>query len=319
MLTICQRICSFFVLAAAMLTLQSFAVQAATGGHIAAVVNDEAISFNELDARLKLVMESSGIKDTPETRKRLADQMISVLVDETIRLQEAKNLELEVTDEEIQQGIGALAAQNKMDPDQLVGMFQARGIKISTLKSQIKSQIAWTKVIGRKIRPQIDITERDINAELERMKAAIGKTQFLVSEIYLPVEKQEEDKKVKQTALHIKRQATENPNSFPQLARQFSRAAGAEKGGDIGWIQQGQLQEAMNAALTNLTAGQISPPVRSLTGFHIYFMRDKKVFGEADIPSEDQILEGLGMRRLERLQDQYFMDLKAASYVDVRL
>ena len=292
---------------------------AASGGRIAAVVNDEAISFNELDARLKLVMESSGMQDTPETRKRLADQMISVLVDETIRLQEAKNLELEITEDEINQGVAALAAQNQMPPDQLTGMLEARGIKMSTLYKQIKSQIAWTKVISRKIRPQIDITDRDINAELERMKASVGKTQFLVSEIYLPVDKQEEDKKVRQTALEIKRQAAENPNSFPQLARQFSRAAGAEKGGDIGWIQQGQLQEAMNAALTNLNAGQISQPVRSLTGYHIYFMRNKKVFNEADIPSEDQILEGLGMRRLERLQNRYFMDLKAASYVDVRL
>ncbi len=319
MFIISQRICSFFVCAVALLALYSAPAMAASGGRIAAVVNDEAISFNELDARLKLVMESSGMQDTPETRKRLADQMISVLVDETIRLQEAKNLELEITEDEINQGVAALAAQNQMPPDQLTGMLEARGIKMSTLYKQIKSQIAWTKVISRKIRPQIDITDRDINAELERMKASVGKTQFLVSEIYLPVDKQEEDKKVRQTALEIKRQAAENPNSFPQLARQFSRAAGAEKGGDIGWIQQGQLQEAMNAALTNLNAGQISQPVRSLTGYHIYFMRNKKVFNEADIPSEDQILEGLGMRRLERLQNRYFMDLKAASYVDVRL
>jgi len=314
-----QRIFSFFVFAIVLLVLHSTGAIAASGGRIAAVVNDEAISFNELDARLKLVMESSGMQDTAQTRKRLADQMIAVLVDETIRLQEAKNLELEVTKDEINQGVAALASQNQMPPDQLVGMLEARGIKMSTLYKQIKSQIAWTKVIGRKIRPQIEITDRDINAELERMKASVGKTQFLVSEIYLPVDKQEEDKKVRQTALEIKRQAAENPNSFSQLARQFSRAAGAEKGGDIGWIQQGQLQEAMNAALTNLEAGQISQPVRSLTGYHIYFMRNKKVFNEADIPSEDQILEGLGMRRLERLQNRYFMDLKAASYVDVRL
>jgi peptidyl-prolyl cis-trans isomerase SurA len=309
---------SLLLLAAGLLIVSSTA-QAAQSTGIAAVVNDQAISFNELNARLKLVMESSGIEDKPETRQRLGQQIIGVLVDEAIRLQEAANLELEVSDTEITQGLGALAAQNNMQPNQLLEMFKARGIKLSTLKKQVRSQIAWTKVIGRKVRPLVDVTERDVEAELGRMRDSIGKTQFLVSEIFLPVEKQEEDKDTRQTALRIKQEAATDPNKFPRLARQFSRAAGAAKGGDIGWIQQGQLQDAMNAALMNLNAGQISQPVRSLTGYHIYFMRNKKVFAEGDIPSADQVLERLGLKRLERLQYQYFLDLKATSFVDVRL
>jgi peptidyl-prolyl cis-trans isomerase SurA len=309
---------SLLLLAAGLLIVSS-AAHAAQSTGIAAVVNDEAISFNELNARLKLVMESSGIEDKPETRQRLGQQIIGVLVDEAIRLQEAANLELEVSDTEITQGLGALAAQNNMQPEQLLEMFKARGIKLSTLKKQVRSQIAWTKVIGRKVRPLVDVTERDVEAELGRMRDSIGKTQFLVSEIFLPVEKQEEDKDTRKTALRIKQEAATDSNKFPRLARQFSRAAGAAKGGDIGWIQQGQLQDAMNAALMNLKAGDISQPVRSLTGYHIYFMRNKKVFAEGDIPSADQVLERLGLKRLERLQYQYFLDLKATSFVDVRL
>ena len=303
----------------ACLLIASSAAQANQSTGIAAVVNDEAISFNELSARLKLVMESSGIEDKPETRQRLGLQIIGVLVDEAIRLQEADNLKLEVSDDEINQGIGALAAQNNMQPEQLLEMFKARGIKISTLQKQVKSQIAWTKVVGRKVRPLVDVTERDVEGELGRMRDSIGKTQFLVSEIFLPVEKQEEDKDTRKTALRIKQEAASDPNKFPKLASQFSRAAGAAKGGDIGWIQQGQLQDAMNAALMNLKSGEISQPVRSLTGYHIYFMRNKKVFAESDIPTADQVLERLGLKRLERLQYQYFMDLKAASFVDIRL
>ena len=319
MLALSLRICSVLIMTAVMVMGAPLNAQANKTSKIAAVVNDEAISLNELNARLKLVMESSGMENTAEIRKRLSEQIISGLVDEAIRLQEAENLELEITDAEISQGVAALAGQNKMQPDQLLGMLKARGIKVSTLKKQIKAQIAWTKVIGRKVRPQIDITDTDIEAELERMRNSIGKTQFLVSEIYLPVEKPEDDKKTRQTALRIKHEAAKDPNKFPSLARQFSRAAGGSKGGDIGWIQQGQLQDAMNNALMKLNPGQVSQPVRSLTGYHIYFMRNKKVFSEKDMPTEDQVLERLGLKRLERLQHQYFMDLKAASFVDIRL
>lgn len=293
--------------------------EAAQSGRIAAVVNDEAISFNELNARLKLVLESAGMQDSDEMRQRLSPQIISVLVDETIRMQEAKNLKLEIDDNELNQGIAALAAQNNMRPEQLLEMLKVRGIKLSTLTDQIRAQIAWTKVIGRKVRPQIDITERDVQAELERLKASVGKMQFLVSEIFLPVEKPEDDRSVRQTALKIKQQAAQDPNSFPKLAQQFSRAAGAEQGGDIGWVQQGQLAETMTAALEHLSAGQVSAPVRSLTGYHIYLLRSKKQFAESDIPTEEAVFERLGLQRLERLQHQYFMDLKAASYIDIRL
>ena len=293
--------------------------EAAQSGRIAAVVNDEAISFNELNARLKLVLESAGMQDSDEMRQRLSPQIISVLVDETIRMQEAKNLKLEIDDNELNQGIAALAAQNNMQPEQLLEMLKVRGIKLSTLTDQIRAQIAWTKVIGRKVRPQIDITERDVQAELDRLKGSVGKMQFLVSEIFLPVEKPEDDRSVRQTALKIKQQAAQDPNSFPKLAQQFSRGAGAEQGGDIGWVQQGQLAETMTAALEHLSAGQVSAPVRSLTGYHIYLLRSKKQFAESDIPTEQAIFERLGLQRLERLQHQYFMDLKAASYIDIRL
>ena len=49
--------------------------------------------------------------------------------------------------------------------------------------------------------------------------------------------------------------------SFPALARQFSEAASAARGGDLGWIQEGQLLEELDAALAQMRLGTLSPSI----------------------------------------------------------
>src|SRR5579884_1200947 len=56
---------------------------------IAAVVNDEVISVLDLVSRMKMVMVSSNLPDTPETRQRLAAQVLRAIVDEKLQMQEA--------------------------------------------------------------------------------------------------------------------------------------------------------------------------------------------------------------------------------------
>ena len=60
---------------------------------IAAVVNDEVISVFDLVSRMRMVMISSNMPDTPETRQRIATQVLRSLIDEKLELQEAKKQE----------------------------------------------------------------------------------------------------------------------------------------------------------------------------------------------------------------------------------
>src|SRR5689334_7346680 len=63
---------------------------AAPDMRIAAVVNDEIISIFDLVSRIRMVMLSSNIPDTPETRQKIGPQILRALVDEKLELQEAK-------------------------------------------------------------------------------------------------------------------------------------------------------------------------------------------------------------------------------------
>ncbi|MCB9973939.1 MAG: SurA N-terminal domain-containing protein [Rhodospirillales bacterium] len=138
---------------------------------IVAVVNDTMISDLQVRDRMKLIMASSGIPDTPENRSRLLPQVIDMLVYEALKMEAAHKVKVEVSDAEIEQGVAQIAAQNKFTEDQFMQILQAQGIAKRTLEDQIRSEIAWGKYVQQVLRPDVQISEEDIDAELDRLKA----------------------------------------------------------------------------------------------------------------------------------------------------
>src|SRR5579871_2210143 len=63
---------------------------------VAVVVNDDIISVHDLDQRLKLILLSSSLPDSVETRSRVMPQVIRRMIDERLELQEAAKQKVEV-------------------------------------------------------------------------------------------------------------------------------------------------------------------------------------------------------------------------------
>ncbi len=287
--------------------------------HIAIIVNEEAISTSDVTARLNMVISSSGLPNTPEIRSKLASQIVNALVEEQLKLQEARKLNLEVTEEDVRHGLNAIAQQNNMTPNTFFTMLQKSRISIETMKRQVRSQIAWTKVIQKKLRPKIRISEKDIDSALERLELNEGKNEYLVSEIFLPVEDPDEEQNIKQLARRLANEIKNNKAPFFKVAQQFSKAAGSMNGGDLGWVSQDQLPREVETTLGILRKGELSQPVRSLNGYHIMLLRDIRTISPETIPSRDDISSNLGLQRLDRLQRRHYMDLKSAAYIENRV
>src|SRR5712692_5965603 len=86
---------------------------------IAAVVNDEVISVFDVASRMRMVMISSNIADTPETRQRIGPQVLRSLIDEKLELQEAKRQNVTATDGEVNNALQQIEKQNNMKAGQL--------------------------------------------------------------------------------------------------------------------------------------------------------------------------------------------------------
>lgn len=137
---------------------------------ISYVVNDRMISDLQVKERMKLIMSSSGIPDTAENRSKLLPQIQGMLIDEAIKLDAAEAQGIEVAPDEINDGIARIAQQNNFSLGQFQNLLKSQGIPRTTLENQVRSEIAWGKYIQKELRPMINITDYDIDAELERLK-----------------------------------------------------------------------------------------------------------------------------------------------------
>lgn len=298
-----------------------FTAQAAPAAQegIAVVVNDDVITTSAVQDRMKLLIVSSGLPNNEEIRSRMKNQVLSMLIDESLQMQEAQEQSINVTDEEVSGGFETIARQNNMTPEQFQAILKKSGINYRTLEKQIRAQISWGKVVQRKLRPQVEVSDTDIDDRMEFLNSRLGKTQYQVAEIFLPVDSPQQDQEVLALAQKLTREIIERRAPFPQVAAQFSQGAASARGGDLGWVQEGELPDPLNGIILGMKDGDLSQPIRSLTGYHILLLRGKRTVAQENLPTRDQVMQQIGTERLDRLQRRYLMDLKSEAFVERRV
>lgn len=249
--------------------------QAQESLNIAAVVNDEVISVFDLNERLSLVMASSQSNDDPEVRRRLAPQILRGLIDEKLKLQEAKRLNVTVSQEELDDALASMERRNNLPKGGLDTFLRQMGIGKAAMVSQIEAEISWARIVGLSFTSTIHISDEEVDEKLAEFKANAGKPELLAAEILLPIETPESEKEMQLLANRLSQQIASG-NSFEALARSFSQSASAATGGAIGWVKQGQLGSALDNALAKLTPGGVTPPIRTMEGYYILKLIDRR-------------------------------------------
>lgn len=248
---------------------------------IIAVVNDDAISKLDLIVRLQLAIHSTGLKDTPETRARLAPQVLRGLIDERLKRNEAKRLGITATKDEVVQALTRLAQQNGMTLDQFNAAVRQDPVVEQAFADEASASIAWEKLVRTKLGPTVNVTQQDIDDELRRISENQGKPQYQIGEIFLSVDQPDQDAAVQQSAQRLMdqlRQGTE----FQRLAAQFSQSTTASHGGIVGWVRPDQLDDELANALTAMKPGQFDGPIRSTGGYYILELLKIRQGGAAD-------------------------------------
>lgn len=241
----------------------------------AVVVNDEIISALDLDMRLKLAIFATGQPDSAQLRNRLTPQVIRALIDERLQAQEAERLGITVSDAEVEKAAREIAQRNNVTYEQFAKVLEDRGIIPSAFLDQVRGQLTWNALITRRLRPSVEVSEEEVDDIVRRITASRGLKQRRVSEIFLAVDTALQEDEVRANAERLIEQLRAGAD-FPALARQFSESASAARGGDLGWVQEGQLPEELDAMLARMRPGTMSRPVRTLSGYHILLLRQER-------------------------------------------
>src|SRR5690606_10759368 len=125
------------------------------------------------------------------------------------------------------------------------------------------------------------IGDDEVDELLSRMEASQDRPLARVQEIFLPVDSPSEEAEVQATAERLVQQLRGGAD-FGAIARQFSRGTTAREGGDVGWVQEGQLAARLDQALAGLQPGDITDPIRGTGGIYILRLVDRRLPHAAD-------------------------------------
>src|SRR5690606_14468500 len=141
-----------FSLTVAMLTVFAFALAApfalgvvpARANEIKVVVNNVPITSYDIDRRvafLRLQRKSGG-----------REQATKDMIEQTLRLQEMKRLNISVPDSEVDNAYAGFASSNRISTSQLDAALAQGGVTSRHFKQYIRMQIGWSRALQARYR-----------------------------------------------------------------------------------------------------------------------------------------------------------------------
>lgn len=240
---------------------------------IAAVVNDDVITSLDLEERRALVIASAGLEDTPQVRKRLTPQIVQNLIAERLQMQEAKRLSISITKQEVDAVIGNIEKQRGKPAGSLEKFLIDKGVEVREMREQMEAQLAWSKVVGRKLRRNVTVSEDEI-ARAQQAQATLGEEQVRIAAISLPIVKPEDEAQVAALAKELQRQLDAGAD-FNALAGQLSNNPNVQLNPSV-WVPERALEPSLVTALRGLKPGDKTPPLRSLNSYQIIQLLDRQ-------------------------------------------
>lgn len=225
-------------------------------------VNGQAITEFEIAQRaqfLQLLGEPGDLRQAA----------LQALVDDKLRMQEAKRLGLKLDEKQVRAGMEEFAARANLTADELVAELQKIGIAPETYRDFVTAGLAWRELVRARYAGHVPVSEADIDKALAQQTQA-NALKVQVSELVIPAPPGQEAAamaKAEQLARTIRGEA-----SFAAAARSSSAAATAKEGGAVpGWLPLSRLPAEVADRILALAPGQVSAPV-ALPGSVVLFL-----------------------------------------------
>jgi peptidyl-prolyl cis-trans isomerase SurA len=247
---------------------------------IVAVVNDEVITYNDLNERVNLVtrqiQRQGGQVPGAEALSR---QILERLINDLVQVQLAKETGIKVDDATLDRTIERIAQENNLAPAAFRAALERDGIRYPRFREDIRSEIMLARLREREVDNHVVVTDAEVETEIAReAREASSDAEYNLAHVLVVVAPQSNPQQIEQrrrralAALSELRRGT----NFAQVAATYSDAPDALQGGVLGWRPSGRLPQAFLAEVSKLKSGEVSDIIRSPNGFHIVKLLDKR-------------------------------------------
>ncbi len=296
--------------------------QTQTVNKFVAVVNDEVITQQDIDQLLSILyaqysQEFKG-DELLQKMEQIKKDILNQVIEDKLVLSRAKELNIKVTESEINERLDDIK-KGFPSEDEFYKTLQTQGVTVSNLKDRYKDQIMMKKLVDYEIKSKISILPSETSDYYEKHKDRYREgDKYHVKNILLKAKDDVSYELVRVEIAGIYNRLKEGTN-FDSLAKRFSQGPNAENGGDMGYIEKGQMLEALDNAIFKLKPGEFTGPVKSTVGYHIFKVEDIKYGKQATLEEVQKDIQMMLFQQKFKVNvDEWLSGLKKKAYISIK-
>ena len=315
-----------FALLFSCLLLAPAVAQAKIINAIAAIVNDDIITLNDLfreaQPALREADKKSPLDDAARTKIRQAT--LEQLVEKRLVEQKVREMNIKIGDEEIGQAIEDVKRQNKIGSQEAFkAALASQGMTFEQYRAQLQEQLERLRLVSMEVHSKIQVGESEMRDYYEKNLAKYSEEEsFHARHIYFRVSEKSSPEEIKHTmttALMVLAEARSGKD-FVELAKTYSEDPGAKKdGGDLGLFKKGDMLPELEKTILAMKPGEVSELVSTPVGLHIIKLEERikgkvKPFESVKTEIEDVLYR----KKSEERFNQWAKDLRSKATVDIK-
>lgn len=247
---------------------------------IRAVVNEGVVLDSDLRSAISFFKQQarSNRQNLPPDDV-LANRVLEELINQEIRRQHARSTGISIDAASTNRAIEQIARNNNMDSLQFRETLANQGFDYDLFRQNIERELLLQRLIEREVQPRIRVSQQEIDDYVESIRNDAEEQQrYRIQHILIavpPTADSAATAEAEQRARDVL-QRLQNGDDFAEVAATSSDGARALQGGDLGWRTLQELPDFLADALGNMSAGELSEPLRSANGFHVIRLADKQ-------------------------------------------
>ncbi len=242
-----------------------------------AVVNGTAISEDELDREVRKLLPRSFYHSTVNEEKLeiVRKKALDKLIEDALLYSYALSEGIKASDEEVEDLFEKIV-EHYGSKERLIQVLKSNKTDIEELKRAIRRDLTIQKLFEKEI--EYKLTEDDLKKYYEENKYKFKEPEKIKASL-IYVRNDPTDPKGKEKAKEQILKAQEelnNGENFPYVAQTYSNDPTRVKGGELGYIHRGRLDQDIENIAFAMDANTTSDIIEKDIGFFIVRVEDKK-------------------------------------------
>ena len=235
---------------------------------VAIIVDDGIVMESQIENDLAEIIARYDEQNVPKPEiEVLREQVIEQLIIEELQLQLADRAGIRISDTELNETIGRIAANNNMELQEFIAFIKESGDSYQKLREDVKKEMIVQRIQRGRVGSEIDITENEFQAFLATDESLAELQPEILARQILVKTQIEADEVIKRI---------DNGEDFATIAKELSLSANGGNGGLMQWRKAIDMPKIFADGLDEKNINDITEPLQSGSGFHILKLEEKR-------------------------------------------